>query len=81
MKMTDQSSTAFGMEQDHSDRVLSPRAALFVCAAAALLGWLGVAGAVYVGKSLIGEWRDMDVAGRSMSTIAPASGPRQPGAR
>lgn len=62
------------MERDSSDKVLSPRAALLVCGAAAVIGWLAVAGAVYVGKSVMSGGPDMDVAGKSVSTVAPAAG-------
>jgi hypothetical protein len=62
------------MEKDSPDRVLSPRAALLVCAAAALLGWIGVAGAVYLGKSLIEGWREAQTVAEPLSQIAPAAG-------
>ncbi len=78
--MPDLSTTVVAMEQEHTDRVLSPRAALLVCAAAAVLGWVGVVGAVFLGKTIIGGWRDVDVAGSSVSKVAPAAGPTQPGA-
>lgn len=74
--MPDVSTTVVPMEKDHTDRVLSPRAALLVCAAAAVLGWIGVAGAVFLGKALIGNWQDVDVAGDTVSKIAPAAGNR-----
>ena len=72
--MPDVSSTVVAMEKDNTDRVLSPRAALLVCAAAAVLGWIGVAGAVFLGKALIGGLQDVDVAGNAVSKIAPAGG-------
>ncbi len=72
--MTQLNGAAATMERDSSDKVLSPRAALLVCGAAAIIGWLAVAGAVYVGKSLISGSRDMDVAGKNLSTVAPAAG-------
>ena len=62
------------MERDSSDKVLSPRAALLVCGAAAVIGWMAVAGVVYVGKSVISSGRDIDVAGKDVSTVAPAAG-------
>ena len=72
--MTQLNGAVATMERDSSDKVLSPRAALLVCGAAAIIGWLAVAGAVYVGKSLISGSRDMDVAGKSLSNVAPAAG-------
>lgn len=75
--MLDLSSIVVTMDKEQTDRVLSPRAALLVCAAAAVLGWIGVAGAVFVGKAVIGGWRDMDVAGDAASRIAPAAGGNQ----
>ena len=76
--MPDVSSTVVPMEKEHTDRVLSPRAALLVCAAAAVLGWVGVAGAVFLGKALIGGWQDVDVAGSAVSKLAPAAGSNPP---
>lgn len=76
--MSDLSVIVAPMEKEPSDRVLSPRAALLVCATAALLGWVGVAGAVFLGKTLIEGWRDLGIAGDTVSTIAPAAG--DPGA-
>jgi len=72
--MTQLNGTAATMERDSPDKVLSPRAAILVCGAAAVIGWLAVAGAVYVGKSVISGSRDTDVAGKSLSTVAPAAG-------
>lgn len=72
--MPDLRSIAVTMDKEHTDRVLSPRAALLVCAAAAVLGWIGVAGAVFVAKVVIDGWRDVDVAGDAASKIAPAAG-------
>jgi hypothetical protein len=72
--MSDLSSIVVPMDKEHTDRVLSPRAALFVCAAAAILGWIGVAGAVFVGKAVIQDWRGVDVAGEAVSKVAPAAG-------
>lgn len=72
--MSDLSVIVAPMEKESSDRVLSPRAALLVCAAAALVGWIGVAGAVFLGKTLIGGWRDLGIAGEAVSKIAPAAG-------
>jgi hypothetical protein len=74
--MSDLSVIVAPMEKDSPDRVLSPRAALLVCAVAAILGWIGVAGAIYVGKSLIGGWQDLDTASEPVSQIAPAAGPQ-----
>jgi hypothetical protein len=81
--MSDLSSIVVPMDKEHTDRVLSPRAALLVCVAAAILGWIGVAGAVFLGKAVIQDWRDVDIAGDTLSKVAPAAGgssaPQAPG--
>ncbi len=72
--MTQLNGAAATMDRDSSDKVLSPRAALLVCGAAAVIGWLAVAGAVYLGKSVMSDSRDTDVAGKAMSTVTPSAG-------
>ncbi|MBL8698826.1 MAG: hypothetical protein JNK67_10665 [Alphaproteobacteria bacterium] len=75
--MKEISALAATMEPDNTDRVLSPRAALLVCAAAALVGWLGVAGLVYVGKIAMNGLSGTDIARTPVTEIAPAAGPQQ----
>lgn len=79
--MKEVSALATAMDQDDADRVLSPRAALLVCAAAAVIGWLGVAGLVYVGKVAVSGLTSPDVAQSSVSGVAPAAGPQAPAKR
>lgn len=72
--MKDFSVLAPPMEPENADRVLSPRAALLVCAGAAMIGWLGVAGLVYVGKAAMSGLGGADVARSPVSDVQPAAG-------
>lgn len=75
--MKDLSALSATMDPETPDRVLSPRAALLVCAAAALIGWLSVAGLVYVGKVAVNGLSGTDIARSPVTDIAPAAGPRK----
>jgi len=76
--MKDYSALATPMESENADRVLSPRAALLVCAGAAIIGWLGVAGLVYVGKVAMTGLGSPEIARSSVSDVAPAGGTSSP---
>lgn len=75
--MKDLSALSATMDPETPDRVLSPRAALLVCAAAALIGWLSVAGLVYVGRVAVNGLSGADIARSPVSEIAPAAGPKK----